>query len=135
MITKDTSEQEILKMAHPCNCSKCKHGCTMGSGFLAKGDLKKLSEFLFITEEKVKEKYLEEIELFNKKLLRPRFPKPFGKCIFFDSEKGCTVHDPESIRQFNLYLKNGGKTIPGGELKDLVKADVLKKILSYEILR
>ena len=127
----------------------------------------KISEYLFITEEKVKEKYLEEIELLNKKLLLPTFPKPFGKCIFFDSEKGCTVHaakplqcrtamgckngeelnawfllnhifdayDPESIRQFNLYLKNGGKTIPGGELKDLVKADVLKKILSYEILR
>lgn len=44
--------------------------------------------------------------------------------------------DPESLRQFNQYIKSGGKTIKGGLLKDLVKDPKKKKdILSYKILR
>lgn len=44
--------------------------------------------------------------------------------------------DPESLRQFNIYIKTGGKTIPGGKLTDLVKdKKKLKKILDYGILR
>lgn len=43
--------------------------------------------------------------------------------------------DAESIRQYRTFLKKN-KTIPGGELKDLVKdKEVLKKILSFEILK
>jgi len=41
-------------------------------------------------------KYLEKIEKFNTTLWRPKVERkeglPFGKCIFFDSEKGCTIH-------------------------------------------
>ena len=44
--------------------------------------------------------------------------------------------DPESIRQFNAYLKSGGKTLPEGSLKDFVPDEAqLKKILSYEVLK
>ena len=43
--------------------------------------------------------------------------------------------DAESIRQYATFLKTN-KTIPGGELKDLVKDEkVLKKILSHEIIK
>lgn len=43
--------------------------------------------------------------------------------------------DPESIRQWALYLKFN-ETIPGGELNQLVRDSLkLKKILSYEILK
>jgi len=43
--------------------------------------------------------------------------------------------DPESIRQFAQYLKTGGETLPGGSLSDFVpNKEILKKILSYEIL-
>lgn len=45
------------------------------------------------------------------------------------------VNDPESIRQWAVYLHDN-PTIPGGELLDLVKdKEKLQKILSYEILR
>jgi hypothetical protein len=45
-------------------------------------------------------------------------------------------NDPESIRQFNAHLKSGGKTLPGGELKDFVPDEKkLKKILSFEMLK
>ena len=42
----------------------------------------------------------------------------------------------ESVRQFAQYLKAGGKTLPGGELNDLVPdKKQLREILSYERLR
>ena len=44
--------------------------------------------------------------------------------------------DPESLRQFKVYIETGGKIIPGGELKDLVKdKKLLNKILNYEVLK
>jgi len=46
------------------------------------------------------------------------------------------ANDPESIRQYNEYLKSEGKVIPGGKLEELVPdKEKLKKILSFEILR
>lgn len=45
-------------------------------------------------------------------------------------------HNPESVRQYKLYTETGGKTIPGGELSNLVKdKKTLNKILKYDILR
>ena len=45
-------------------------------------------------------------------------------------------NDAESIRQYAAYLKSGGKTLQGAELKDLVHdEDKLKKILSFQILK
>lgn len=68
----------------------------MGSGSLAGNDSKNIAAFLGIPEQKLKEKYLEEAELFNKKILKPKLlrkdNKPYGQCIFYDEEKGCTIH-------------------------------------------
>ena len=170
-IKKDTPLKVILQLAPPCNCEHCNNGCKFGSGLLAGNDLKNIAKFLGIPEEEAKEKYFEEIEQFNKKLLRPKLlrqDKPYGQCIFFDEKIGCKVHDvkplqckatiqckdygedlvkwfmlnyiidvndPESIRQYDVYLKTN-KPIPGAELKDLVTDEKkLKKILSFEIVR
>jgi hypothetical protein len=73
----------------------------MGSGILAKGDVEKLASFLHLTEEEAKDKFLEEIEQFDQKLLRPKLlrkGKPYGKCIFFDEENGCTVHEVKPLQ-------------------------------------
>ena len=44
--------------------------------------------------------------------------------------------DPESIRQYALYIKSGGKVISGGKLEEIVPdKEKLKKILNYGILR
>ena len=173
MITKNTPLHEVMEHAQPCTCHACEHGCQHGSGALTKEDVKKLAKFLGMDEEQLKEKYLEEVEKFNTRLYRPkvlrRKGKPFGRCMFFDEEKKCTIHDakpteckvsmgcgdkgeklslwftlnhfvnendPESVRQYATYLRSEGKTLPGGELHELVKdKEKLKKILSYEILR
>ena len=126
---------------------------------------------MHISEEVLKKEFLEEVEKFNTKKYRPKIlrkDKPYGKCIFFDEEIGCKVHevkpleckismgckdfgenlslwfmlnhfvnkdDAESVRQYASYLKTGGKTLRGAELKDLVPdKEKLKKILSLEIL-
>jgi len=164
-ITKETALKEILELGK--TCSQKNNCCKHGSGCLAKDDLKNIAKFLGVSEEKLKKKYLEEIEKFNTKLLRPKIirkDKPYGVCIFFDD--GCKIHevkplecqvgncgehgealskwfmlnycvnanDPESVRQYAIYLKTN-KTLKGGELEKLVPKEKLKKILDFEILK
>ena len=91
----------MLKLAPACRCKACSHGCKLGSGLLAKGDEKRLALYLKISEEDLKEKFLEEVERFNTKLLRPKLirnkKEVYGKCIFYDDEKGCTVHEAKPL--------------------------------------
>lgn len=92
--------------------------------------------------------------------------KPYGVCVFYNNgctiqpvkplecrTGNCSEHgeqlslwfmlnhfvnpnDPESVRQYATYLKSGGKTLPGGELEEIVPdKKKLRKILSYEVLR
>ncbi len=166
MITKQTPLNEILELGK--ECKRCGHCCSHGSGALVDEDLKNISEFLKITEEKLKKDYLEEIEKFNTKRLRPitiKDNKPYGKCVFY--ENGCKIQpvkpleckvgncspngeqlsiwfalnhfvnkdDPESIRQYAIYLKTH-KTLPGGKLEELIPDEKeLKKILNFEKLK
>ncbi len=90
--------------------------------------------------------------------------KPYGRCIFYENGckihavkplqcriNNCSEHgqqlalwfmlnyfvnskDPESIRQYDVYLRSGGKTLPGGEIDKLVPdKEKLAKILKFEI--
>lgn len=91
-ISANTPLADILELGKVCNRKNncCKHG----SGFLVGDDLRNIAGFLGITEEELTKKYLKEIEIFNKKLLRAKLKKeemPYGECIFFDG-KGCSIH-------------------------------------------
>ena len=101
MITKNTPLKEVLKLAAPCRCNACSHGCRFGSGSLADDDAEKIAKFLDITEEELKKGFLEEVELFNKKISRPKLiredNKPYGRCVFYDDENGCTVHEVKPL--------------------------------------
>jgi len=45
------------------------------------------------------------------------------------------IKNPETLRQYAHYLRAGGKVIPGGSLRELVKDEkMLKKILGREVL-
>ena len=169
-LTKNTDVKEVLKLANPCKCEACTVGCRHGSGFLVDEDIKNIAKFMNISEEVLKKEFLEEVEKFNTKRFRPKIlrkDEPYGKCIFFDEEIGCKIHeakpleckismgckdygeklslwfmlnhfvnkeDAESVRQYASYLKSGGKTLEGAELKDLVpNKNKLKKILKFEI--
>lgn len=94
MITKETQLKKILELAPPCDCSKCKHGCTMGSGFLSDNDLDNIAKFLNISMSQLQAKYLEETTILARKILRPKIIKtkhyPYGRCIFF--KNGCLIH-------------------------------------------
>jgi len=96
MIGKKTSIKEVLELGHPCKCDACSVGCRHGSGFLINEDIPKIANFLKISEEVLKKEFLEEVEKYNTKLFRPKIirkNKPYGKCIFFDEETGCKVHE------------------------------------------
>ena len=101
MITKATPLSTITKLAPACSCHACSHGCSMGSGMLAEGDEKHIAKFLGISEEELKQKFLEEQELLNKTMLKPRLErhgKPYGKCVFHDAKRGCTIHEVKPLQ-------------------------------------
>lgn len=94
MIKRNSLLKEVLKNQQPCElCGKC---CEYGSGFLIDEDLKRIAEFLKITEEELENKYLETILIYNKEMLRPKFKKPYGKCIFL-KKKECSIHKAKPL--------------------------------------
>jgi len=45
-------------------------------------------------------------------------------------------NDAESLRQWNVYLKSGGRCIPGGDFAEMVPdLEIRKKLLNYEVMR
>ena len=169
LITKSTPLSKVLRLGK--ECRKCGHCCRYGTGFLVKEDTPKIAKFLKLTEKELIKNCLEKVTKFNTTLYRPvsaKNKKPYGVCIFYNTEKGCTIHpvkplhcrisncneygenisvwfhlnyfvnshDPQSIREWALYLGAGGKNIPGGTLAELVPdKKILRKILNYEVLK
>lgn len=116
MITKNTPLKDVLQLAAPCQCSACNHGCKFGSGSLAGDDLKNISKFLGLSEADAKKAFFEESELFNKKVLKPKLikenNKPFGRCVFFDDKKGCTIHEVKPLEcKTSIQCKDYGEDL------------------------
>ncbi|MCX8147077.1 MAG: YkgJ family cysteine cluster protein [Candidatus Woesearchaeota archaeon] len=170
LITFKTPLRRILKLGK--DCKKCGHCCRHGSGALVRMELKEIAKKLNMKEEEIKEKYMEEIERFNTKLLRPKLireeGRPYGRCIFLKPDNKCSIYDvrplqckisscseygeqlnlwfmlnyflnendPESIRQYAIYIRCGGKILKGAEIDNLIKdKGKLRKIIKYEILK
>ena len=116
MLIKNTPLKHVLKLAAPCQCDSCNHGCKFGSGSLVEGDSKKIAEFLNISEEDLKKDFLEEIELFNKKVLRPKLlrekSRVHGRCIFYSDKKGCTIHEVKPLEcKTSIQCKDYGEEL------------------------
>jgi Fe-S-cluster containining protein len=111
LVTKNTQTSTIKALAPPCTCRKCSHGCTMGSGVFVEGETAKLAQFMGITEETLKKEHLEEVEMFNKKMWRPRLMrkgKPYGQCVFY-KKKRCSIHDVKPLQcQISMGCKDYG---------------------------
>ena len=97
-VTKDTPEEMIVQHAGTCpvsnDCKSCGKCCQYGTGHLIDSDMPKIAAFLGITEEELKEKYLEQVEKFHKILWKPKTTKkPFGPCVFYKDGQGCGIHE------------------------------------------
>ena len=114
-LTKDTPVNEVLRLTNPCKCDACTVGCRYGSGFLADEDIPKLAKFLGLSEEVMKKEFLEEVEKFNTKRFRPKIlrkDKPYGKCIFFDEDIGCKVHEAKPLEcKISMGCKSYGEKL------------------------
>lgn len=96
-ITTDTQEGLILQHASTCpvsnDCKSCGKCCQYGTGCLIDSDVPKIAEFLGISEEELKKRYLEQVEKFHKVLWKPKTTKkPFGPCVFYRHGEGCSIH-------------------------------------------
>ncbi len=99
-ITKNTPLKEVLELTHPCKCEACTTGCKYGSGFLIDEQIPAIAKHLGITEDVLKKEFLEEFEKFNTKKFRPKIlrkNKQYGKCVFFDKEIGCKIHEVKPL--------------------------------------
>ncbi len=105
-----------MDLAAPCRCNACSHGCKFGSGSLAGNDAEKIAEFLNIPEEELKKGFLEEVELFGKRLQRPKLirekGKPYGRCVFYGDETGCTIHQAKPLEcKTSISCKDYGEEL------------------------
>jgi len=56
--------------------------------------------------------------------------------IWFKLNYFLNLDDPQSVRDYSVYLDSGGKTIPGGKLEELIPDKTkLKEILNYGELK
>ena len=114
-LAKNTPINEVLKLTNPCKCEACTVGCRHGSGFLVEEDIPRIAKFMNISEEVLKKEFLEEVEKFNTKRFRPRIlrkDKPYGKCIFFDEEIGCKVHEVKPLEcKISMGCKDYGEQL------------------------
>ena len=154
-IEKKTPLSKVLELG--VECKQCGHCCSHGTGYVlvseaGKYDEKYLEEkkvfntkvFKFKTKGKPFGKCVflknNKCSIHKKKPLHCRV----GNCgengeelsVWFTLNYLVNETDPESIRQWKVYLESGGKNIPGGELNELVPdKKMLKKIISYEVLK
>jgi Fe-S-cluster containining protein len=97
-ITKNTSAKELVEKGEK-NIPN-REGCKYSSGFMTEKDMTKIALKLGITENELKEKFLEEAEKFSTKMHRPKTKKgnlPYGNCVFLKEGK-CSIHDVRPIQ-------------------------------------
>ena len=103
-ITKDSPLKMVRSLGEACR--KCGSCCSHGTGFLVPDDIPRIAKFLNITEDKLKELYLEEKDMFNTKAWKPKtIKKPFGPCVFYEKKEGCTIH---IAKPFQCMITNCG---------------------------
>ena len=95
IIAKETPQEKIEFFGR--ECAKCGTCCSLDSGMVLEKDIPALAKFLNISEEQLKTKYLDEHQKFNTSIYKFKIikkdGKPFGKCIFFEHDKGCSIHE------------------------------------------
>ena len=137
MIQKDIPLKEVLKLAAPCQCNSCNNGCKYGSGALAGDDAKNIAKFLRISEDELKKDFLEEVELFNKKVLKPKLLRKkgnvHGRCVFYDDKKGCTIHKAKPLEcKTSIQCKDYGKDLSVWFMSNyIIDADDPESIRQY----
>jgi len=90
-LTKDTPLRILRDLGK--DCKKCGHCCSHGTGMLIPEDIPRIARLLGISEDELKERCLEEVEMFNTKAWKPRTAKkPFGKCVFLAKSNECSIH-------------------------------------------
>ncbi|MFH1398883.1 MAG: YkgJ family cysteine cluster protein [Candidatus Woesearchaeota archaeon] len=97
IISSKTPKEKMLELGK--HCSRSNHCCQFSSGYLAEGDLQQIAKFMQISEDELKSGYLEEVSLFNKKVLRPKRVKggkPYGNCVFLTAN-GCSIHEVKPL--------------------------------------
>jgi len=129
-ITKDTPQDEILKISTKCDMRG--HCCSMGVGFVKEDEIERLANHFKLSIEEFKTKYLEENIIFNKlvyKLKQNKGEKPFGPCVFLEENK-CAIH---AVKPLHCRVGNCNKD--GVELTEWYYANHLVDFFDPQAVR
>ncbi len=107
LISKNTPKEVVLGIGK--SCDRCGNCCKFNAGYVLNEEIPRIASYLKISEEELKDKYLDETERFNKKIYKPKLLRktkkidneevelPYGKCIFYDDRFGCIIHDVKPL--------------------------------------
>ncbi len=94
-----TPQHYIEKLAKN-GCRRCGHCCSYDSGIFLDEDIRRIAGHLGMPEDSFRRQFLEEKDIYNKKVHKAKLDrkdKPFGPCIFFDKESGCSIHEVKPL--------------------------------------
>lgn len=126
-ITTLTPRKLVEKLG--AECTQCNQCCKVDSGLVLDEDIDKIADHVGIPRSEFVEEFLVPHEKFNKrlwKLKQIREPgKPYGRCVFLDDEKGCTIHSvkPTHCRVCSTKSRFGEQLSLWFVLNHIVDAD------------
>lgn len=125
IIKKETPKDEMLKIGK--DCGKCGNCCKHTGGFLVPEDVPKIAQFVGLTEADLKQHCLEEVRIFNTKMLRPltiKSGKQYGTCIFYNTDEGCIIHSIKPLQcRLGTCSEHGQKTLQWFWLNHCINPD------------
>jgi len=98
-ITRKTPKDEVLRIAEKDlkeGCGECWHCCKYAGGYFLDEDIERIARHMKIKKEELIKDYLDEIELFNKRIHRGKMVRkrlPHGRCIFLSPKGKCSIHE------------------------------------------
>jgi Fe-S-cluster containining protein len=91
-ITRNTTEKKILELSScPDRCGNC---CVYGSGYILEQEISALAKNIRMDEQEFRNNCLEKSHYKKAKKIKTikESRKPYGRCMFYDNEKKCTIH-------------------------------------------
>ncbi|MBN2421953.1 YkgJ family cysteine cluster protein [Candidatus Woesearchaeota archaeon] len=133
-ITKESPKKNIIELTE--NCKRCGHCCSYGGCYVLDEETDRIAEFLKLDKDSLKEKYLEETYLFNKKAYKTQIISndlPYGKCIFLN-EKDCLLQEVKPLHcKIGICSEHGNDTLEWYFLNYFVDPDDPESIRQWAL--
>jgi len=100
IISTKTPKEIMIEIGK--ECQSCGHCCRFGAGYVIDEDIPRIAKHLGIAEDDFIKTYLVEQKRLNSKAyklktVKTNSRKRYGRCMFFDEERKCLIHDVKPL--------------------------------------